>query len=150
MATTKTQPSATTGNQHGAKTAVIQQSAEFKTSPETLYEMYMDSAKHSRATGSRAKLGRKAGDAFIAFDGSLRGKNLLVVPGEMVVQAWRSSSWKKADGDSILIMTFRKTAYGARVDLVHVNVPEHDHKGVTAGWPKFYWKPWRAYLSTKA
>lgn len=137
----------TVGQQLGAKTNVIQQSAEFKTSPQTLYEMYMDSAKHSRATGSRAKVGRKAGDAFTAFDGMLHGKNLLIVRGEMVVQSWRASSWKKSDGDSILILTFRKTAYGARVDLVHVNVPAHDHKGVTAGWPKFYWKPWRAYLA---
>jgi activator of HSP90 ATPase len=147
MATTKTQPAATTAKQLGAKTAVIQQSAEFKASPATLYDMYMNSAKHSRVTGSPAKLGRKVGDAFTAFAGSLRGTNLMVVPGELVVQSWRASSWKKADRDSILILTFRKTAFGARVDLVHVNVPEHDHKGVTSGWPKFYWRPWRAHLA---
>jgi hypothetical protein len=54
----------------------------------------------------------------------------------MIVQSWRSAAWKKADTDSILILTFAKTLSGGRVDLVHVDVPEHDHKGVTRGWTK--------------
>jgi hypothetical protein len=35
------------------------------------------------------------------------------------------------------------------VDLVHVGVPEYDRDGVTQGWVKFYWEPWKAYLATK-
>ncbi len=34
--------------------------------------------------------------------------------------------------------------------LVHANVPEHDHKGVTRGWPTYYWQPWKEYLKRKA
>jgi hypothetical protein len=66
----------------------------------------------------------------------------------MIVQAWRSSAWKRTDADSILILLFRKDGSGGRVDLAHVNVPEHDHQGVTKGWEKFYWKPWREYFKT--
>ena len=72
-------------------TKAIQQSVVFDASPQILYEMYIDSAKHSKATGARAKLGRKAGAAFTAFDGSIKGKNLIVVPGKMIVQAWRAT-----------------------------------------------------------
>jgi activator of HSP90 ATPase len=129
-------------------TKTIQQSVKFKASPETLFEMYIDSRKHSKATGMPAKIGRKAGSSFTAFGGMLEGKLLLVVPGKMIVQAWRSSAWKKTDADSILVLTFSKEASGARVDLAHVNVPEHDHQGVTKGWEKYYWKPWRAYLES--
>lgn len=129
-------------------TEAIQQSAEFNASPETLYEIYMDSRKHTKATGSLAKLSRKAGGTFTAFAGTLRGKNLLIVPKKMIVQSWRAKSWHKTDPDSVLILTFSKAASGGRVDLVHVNVPEHDHKGVTQGWQKYYWGPWRAYLAT--
>jgi hypothetical protein len=25
-------------------------------------------------------------------------------------------------------------------------VPEEDFAGVSEGWPKFYWNPWRVYL----
>ena len=127
-------------------TKTIQQSVKFNATPETLYEMYMDSGKHARATGAPAKLGRKVGSAFTAFDGMLNGRTLLLVPGKMIVQAWRSGVWKKTDTDSILVLTFRKDGSGSRVDLAHVNVPEHDHQGVTKGWEKYYWKPWRAYL----
>jgi uncharacterized protein YndB with AHSA1/START domain len=28
----------------------------------------------------------------------------------------------------------------------HANVADHDLDGVTEGWSKFYWDPWRAYL----
>lgn len=127
-------------------TPAIQQSVEFGASPETLYEMYMDSKQHSQATGAPARISRRVGAAFTAFGGQLVGKNLLLVPGKMIVQTWRSTGWKKSDPDSILVMQFSKTKTGTRVDLVHVNVPEHDHQGVTGGWRQYYWEPWRVYL----
>ena len=34
-----------------------------------------------------------------------------------------------------------------RIDLMHVNVADHDVEGVSEGWKKYYWDPWRAYLS---
>ncbi len=128
-------------------TKAIQQSVEFSGSPETLYEMYMDSKKHSKSTGARAKLSRKVGGAFTAFDGMLEGRNLLIVPKKMIVQAWRSQAFKKTDPDSVLTLTFSKTPAGCRVDLVHANVPVQDHKGVTGGWKKYYWTPWKNYLA---
>jgi activator of HSP90 ATPase len=128
-------------------TDAIQQTVEFEASPKTLYSLYIDSAKHTKTTGAPAKVSAKVGGVFRAFAGALSGKNLLLVPGKMIVQSWRSTSFKKSDPDSILVLTFSKTATGARVDLVNVNVPEHDHKGVTNGWPKYYWNPWRAYLA---
>jgi activator of HSP90 ATPase len=131
-------------------TKAIQQSAEFSVSPATLYATYMDSKKHTAATGATAKLSRKAGGAFTAFEGALVGRNLVIVPNRMIVQAWRADHWKKTDGDSILVLTFSKTAKGARVDLVHANVPEHDHKGVTEGWRTYYWQPWRKYFAKQS
>jgi hypothetical protein len=96
--------------------------------------------------GQRAKISRKAGGAFTAFDGALHGKNLLVVPRKMVVQAWRATHWKKSDADSILMLLFSGTKKRGRVDLAHANAREHDHKRVTEGWRRYYWAPWRAYL----
>lgn len=127
-------------------TKPIVQSATFPASPAKLFAIYTDSARHSAATGAQASVSAQAGAKFTAFDGMLEGRNLLVVPGRMIVQAWRASHWKKSDLDSILTLTFSKAPGGARIDLVHVGVPAHDHRGVTQGWPKYYWKPWRAYL----
>jgi activator of HSP90 ATPase len=131
-------------------TKAIQQSVEFRASPEQLFEIYLDSKKHSEATGAPARLSRKPSGKFTAWGGQLAGKNLLIVPKRMIVQAWRATHWKSSDPDSILILTFSKSAGGGRVDLVHANVPEHDHKGVMRGWPEYYWQPWREYLQRKA
>lgn len=118
--------------------------------PAKLYELFMDSAKHATATGARAKISRKAGGKWTAFGGMLLGKNLVLIPNRMIVQTWRSSEWKKADPDSILVVSFEKSASGgAQVDLVHVGVPEYDHAGVTQGWVKYYWEPWKAYLAAR-
>ena len=85
----------------------------------------MDLSKHTAATGAPAKISPKAGGKWSAFGGMILGKNLVVIPNRMVVQAWRSAEWKKADPDFILIVNFEKSAGGgAQVDLVHVGVPE--------------------------
>jgi len=127
-------------------TKPIAQSVTFKASPEELFEMFTDSNKHSAATGAKAKVSAKAGAKWSAFDGMILGKNLMVVPGQMIVQAWRAAHWKESDLDSVLTVRFSKAPGGGKVDLVHVGVPQHDHRGVTKGWPQYYWNPWKAYL----
>jgi activator of HSP90 ATPase len=131
-------------------TKTIQQSVRFAASPATLFEMYLDSTKHSAATGGKATLSRKVGSAFTAWNKMLRGRNLMIVPNRLIVQSWRSVNFKPGDADSILILEFSKAPGGGQVDLVHVNVPPQDHKGVTRGWPNYYWKPWKRYLAAKS
>jgi activator of HSP90 ATPase len=127
-------------------TPVIQQTVRFRTTPHALFEMYLDSKKHSKSTGMPARISRKVGGRFRAFKGALEGKNLLIVPGGQIVQLWRATHWKKEDW-SILILTFSKVAGGAQIDLVHVGVPAYDQKGVREGWPKYYWRPWKKFLA---
>jgi activator of HSP90 ATPase len=134
----------------GAITTAIQQSVQFEAPAGELFEMYLDSKKHSAATGGRARISRKAGGAFTAWEGQLKGKNLLIVPKKMIVQAWRATHWPASDPDSILVLRFSNTSGGGQVDIVHAGVPEHDHKGVSEGWPKYYWEPWKEYLKKKA
>ena len=129
-------------------TPVIEQTVAFSATPAKLYELFMDSAKHTAATGMPAKISRKVGGKWSAFSGMILGKNLSLIPNRMIVQSWRSAEWKKADPDSVLVVSFEKTANGgAQVHLVHVGVPEYDHAGVTQGWVKFYWEPWKTYLA---
>ena len=110
----------------------------------------MDSAKHSAATGMPAKVSRTVGGKWSAFGGMILGKNLVLIPNRMIVQAWRSSKWKKADPDSILVIGFEKAAGGATtLHLVQVGVPSYDRQGVTDGWVKFYWDPWKVYLAAR-
>ena len=128
-------------------TPTIQQSVRFRTSADELFELYLDSSKHSRSTGASAKVSRRTGGKFTAFGGQLEGRLLFLVPGKQIVQFWRASHWKKEDW-SILVLNFSRVASGAQIDLVHIGVPAYDHKGVREGWAKYYWRPWKKYLSS--
>jgi activator of HSP90 ATPase len=131
-------------------TPVIEQSVSFNATPAKLYELFMDSAKHSAATGMPAKVSRKVGGKWSAFGGMILGKNLLLIPNRRIVQTWRSSEWKKADPDSLLVVGFEKAVGNdTTVHLVHVGVPSYDHQSVTQGWAKFYWDPWKVYLAAR-
>jgi activator of HSP90 ATPase len=133
-----------------ARTKTILQSVKFNATRDQLFELYLDAKKHSAATGAPVKISRKVGCSFIAFGGAISGRNLLIVPKTFIGQAWRSTHFKKSDPDSILVLCFSKAPGGSRVNLVHVNVPQQNHKGVTQGWPKFYWTPWKRFLSGQA
>ena len=50
--------------------------------------------------------------------------------------------------DSVLTLTFWPEKDGARIELVHINVAEEDFAGVSQGWEKYYWTPWRAHLNS--
>jgi activator of HSP90 ATPase len=130
---------------------VIQTGATYpNATPAVLYELFMDSGKHSAATGAPAKISRKVGGKWFAHGGMISGKNLVLVPNRMIAQTWRSKEWKAGDLDSILVVHFEKsTSGGATVHLAHVGVPEHDHKDVTQGWRKYYWEPWKKCLKAR-
>jgi activator of HSP90 ATPase len=130
-------------------TRAIEQTATFRCTSADLYELFMDSAKHSAATGAPAKVSRKVGGKWSAHGGMIAGKNLALVPNRMIVQVWRSKQWKATDPDSVLVVRFERAPGGARVHLAHVGVPQHDHKDVTQGWRKFYWERWKKYLAAR-
>lgn len=132
-------------------TPVIYSWAVYKNvKPAELYKLFMNSASHTAATGSPAKISRKVGGKWSAFEGMIFGKNLALVPNRMIVQSWRSSAWKAEYPDSILVVQFKKSASGgAAVELAHVGVPKYDHRGVTQGWVEYYWKPWKEYIRSQ-
>jgi activator of HSP90 ATPase len=124
----------------------ILQRVKFNVPPERLFDIYMDSKKHSAAIAARASIGRGVGSKFNAHNGWIRGKNVAIVRKRMIVQTWRGADWKKADLDSILILTFAKAPGGARLTLVHANVPDRKSPSINKGWHTHYWNRWKAYL----
>jgi activator of HSP90 ATPase len=118
--------------------------------PERLYDMYLDPEQHSAFTGAPVTIAADAGAEFRAFNGALSGTILHVEPKRLIVQKWRSVNFPDGALDSVLVLSFWTEEKGARIELVHVNVPEEDFAGVSEGWSKFYWNPWRAYLAGKS
>jgi activator of HSP90 ATPase len=124
----------------------IQQSVTLPASAESLYDMYLDSKIHGAFTGSPATIDSKPGSEFRAFGDMLSGRVLYTVPKRLIVQSWRAKHWNPEDLDSILVLTFWPEGNSGRIELVQVNVADHDVQGVNEGWGKYYWTPWREYL----
>lgn len=124
----------------------IMLAVDLPASPGRLYRMYLDPKLHAAFTGSPVRIAARAGARFEAFGGALSGKILQVVPNRLIVQSWRSTNFGKTDVDSTLILAFAPRGRAARLELTHVNVAERDLAGVSEGWSKYYFLPWRAYL----
>ena len=118
--------------------------------PDKLFDMYLDPTSHAGFTGFPVTIEARARGAFRAFDGMLSGIILHIEPKKLIVQTWRSANWPAEAIDSVLTLSFWPENDGARIELVHVNVAEGDFAGVSQGWEKYYWTPWRAYLTEKA
>jgi activator of HSP90 ATPase len=124
--------------------------ASLPATPDKLFDMYLDAEAHAAFTGLRVILEPNRGGAFEAFDGMLSGTILHVEPKTLIVQTWRSGNWPLTTMDSVLTLSFWPAEDGARIELVHVNVPEEDFAGVSQGWEKYYWTPWHDYLIGKS
>ncbi len=131
------------------KRSVIAQSVVLAASAEELYNIYMDPALHAKAIGAPVKISAKPNSPFSAFGGELSGSTLSVVAPRLIVQSWRSSNFHSTDPDSTLILSFVDKGRQGRIDLIHLDVPEQDYKGVRDGWETWYWAPWREYLASR-
>jgi len=128
---------------------IIRQTVTLPASAEALFEMYLDPSVHQAITGAPVVIGDDRGAPFQAFNGALTGTIIDVVPPHLIVQFWRSTEFKADDPDSILILSFTPEGNQGRIDVLHLDVPDQDYDGVTHGWEKYYWTPWRAYLENR-
>jgi activator of HSP90 ATPase len=124
--------------------------ASLPASADRLYEMYLDPELHAAFTGAPVEIAPRAGAPFRAFGGALSGTILHVEPKRLIVQTWRSANWAAEALDSVLVLTFHAQGDGGRIELVHVNVAQDDFAGVSHGWEKYYWTPWRAFLTRQS
>jgi len=118
-------------------------------SPARLYRMYLDPKQHAAFSGAPVTIAARVGAPFKAFGGALSGTILQLVPNRLIVQSWRSTEFARGDLDSTLILSFWPERPGARIELTHANVADSDFAGVSEGWGRYYWTPWRNYLTAQ-
>lgn len=130
--------------------SVIRDSVLLTSTAEELYATYLDPRKHAAVTGSAVTISAKPGTKFSAFFGSISGTMLAVIPSRLIVQSWRSANFGSGDPDSTLILEFVPQGKKGRINLIQLDVPEVDYRGVSDGWEMYYWAPWRRYLKKVA
>lgn len=127
------------------QTKTLRQAVTIKTTPDKVYGTFMDSRKHSRFTGSRARISKRIGGEFSVYDDYATGKNLELIPNQLIRQSWRSADWP--DGMiSEIKLELEATHLGTRISFTHKGIPPGDYEKIKSGWTEFYWKPLRAYL----
>jgi hypothetical protein len=85
-----------------------------------------------------------------AWDGYISGTNVELVPGERIVQTWRTTRFAQTDPDSTVTVHLQSIAEGTRLTLIHSNVPDGHMSYEQGGWEQFYFEPMRRYFSRLA
>jgi len=116
----------------------IKQVVEFKATPHELYEMLMDSKKHAKFTGEKAKMSKKIGGKFTAYGSYITGKNLKLIPDRLIVQEWHMKGWPEGHVSKVMYL-FTKTKSGTKLTFGHTKVPTSSYKGINSGWKSSYW-----------
>jgi uncharacterized protein YndB with AHSA1/START domain len=118
-------------------------------SAQEIYEAWLDSLAHTEMTGSEAIMSDEVGDEVAAWDGYISGRNLELVPGERIVQSWRTAEFTDAHEDSIITVTLEEVADGTLLTLEHSNVPEEHKSYEQGGWQVHYFEPMKDYFSKR-
>jgi activator of HSP90 ATPase len=105
-----------------------------------VYEMIMDSKKHQSLSGERANISKKVGGKFTAWDMHISGFNLVLKPGEKIVQAWRATGWWP-DHYSIAIFDIKRVPKGTKLQFTQLGIPPNRYSGHYRGWIETYWTP---------
>src|SRR5579863_4870714 len=118
--------------------------------PQAIYRAWLDTRLHSAMTGGAAVMSSQPGARVSAWDGYISGTNIELVPGERIVQTWRTTKFSETDPDSIITVQLLSTADGTRLTLTHSNVPDGHTGYEQGGWQQFYFEPMRRYFSRLA
>lgn len=128
-------------------TRTLRQAVTFPASPRQVYELLMDSKKHASLSGEKAKISRRAGGRFWAWNGHITGFNLVVKPGEKIVQAWRATGWWP-DHYSVAAFLLKRVRHGTRLEFTQIGIPPHRYSGHYRGWIEAYWTPMKEMLES--
>ena len=116
-------------------------------SPVDIYRAWLDSIAHSEMTGGEAIMSDEVGADVSAWDGYITGRNLELVPGERIVQSWRTAEFDEEHADSIVTILLRETEDGTLLTLEHSNVPDEHKSYEESGWQSNYFEPMVVYFA---
>jgi uncharacterized protein YndB with AHSA1/START domain len=129
--------------------SIIHQEVTIEASPDAVYGILTTSDDFARMTGGRAaNISRDAGGAVSMFGGDIRGRNVELVPGRRVVQAWRSEAWPEGVY-SIVRFELTPQGKGTKLTFDQAGHPEDAQKMLEGGWHQMYWTPMIAMLAGK-
>lgn len=113
--------------------------------PQQVFELLTSGRLFGAATGQPAEITDREGDAFSLFGGRVEGRQIELVPGQRVVQAWRfgrahPSAWQPGVYSTVRF-TLDTADGGTRLVIDHTGIPPEWVEHITEGYPAFYGDP---------
>jgi activator of HSP90 ATPase len=123
----------------------IHQVVNFPASSEQIYEYLLDAERFSSFTGAPAVIDRVPGGEFSLFGGQIVGRNIELIPSELIVQAWRVGGWGRGEY-SIARFELANDSGACSLTFDHLGFPQEAFDDLDAGWHQMYWEPIRREL----
>jgi len=131
----------------------IHQDVRFAAAPDRLYAALTDAGQFTKVTrfssvpqAPPATIGRTVGGAFSLFGGHIIGRQIELLPGQRIVQAWRVVDWE-AGWYSVARFGFTADGAGTRLTFDHTGFPVGQGDHLAEGWVTNYWEPLKKYLA---
>jgi uncharacterized protein YndB with AHSA1/START domain len=151
-------PAATDEISHSCE--AIHQEVVFKASRKRVYDALTDAKQFNKviqlsaavssgmvpATAKPAEITPEPGGAFSIYGGYITGRQIELVLGERIVQAWRTARWSPG---VYSVAKYELTEEGTSTKLVfdHTGFPNGDADHLAQGWHGNYWEPLAKFLA---
>ena len=124
----------------------LRQSVVLPAPPARVYAALLDARQFAAFTGEPAWVTARPGYRFSMFGDRIIGRNIDLVPGSLIVQAWRPTHW--APGVySLVRLELKPHGHGTIVTLDQAAFPQGEYDSLERSWSNQYWTPLRKYLS---
>jgi len=129
----------------------IHQQALIAATPLQVYTYLTDGRVFAAATGMAAQLEAREGSEFSLFGGRVQGRQIELVPGQRVVQAWRFGDAHPDVWDagvySVVRFTLTAERDQTRFAVDHEAIPAEWVEHIAGGYPAFYAEPMARYFT---
>jgi activator of HSP90 ATPase len=134
------------GTAEDSKKTALHQEIELKVPAARVYQILIDSKQFAAFTGAPAEIHPEAGGTFSLFGGMIGGRNIELVTGVRIVQAWRPPDWP-AGVYSLVRFEFKDHGPNTTLVLDHSSFPAGGFTHLNQGWRERYWGPLSKYLA---
>lgn len=125
----------------------IKQRVKFSAPPAIIYELLVDSKKHSAVTGRKATISRKIGGVFSVGGNEVSGINVDLVPARRIVWAWRHQRFPEGIFSMAAMTLTPTTDGGTELVLTHRGVPKELIPETELAWREQHWSRIKTYLA---
>jgi activator of HSP90 ATPase len=123
----------------------IKQNVVINTNPTEVYNLLMDSKKHSAFTGEPAKISDKVGGQVTCYSNYIEAINIELVKDKRIVQAWRGTDWSTGEW-SLVVFNLKKDGNKTVLSFEQFGIPDKHAASIKKGWTEHYWSKMKRYI----